>query len=317
MYFTQLPNHAEPGFNEKAHFHKFETHNIVFNADSSKSNCDYHVGCLSIKRVLSGEEWYGIENVRIALRPGSLLILNNDQPYSSCIDNEKQVRVQSFFFKKDFAKAILQDALRSPTYLLEYPFEPGDKMPEFFQALHVGSPQLQNKLSDLITALDIQGYSSCLVDEHLTFLLHEMIGMQYADLQLAKKVNGIKSSTQKEIFKRLCITRDILHSSYKENPDLDFLSRMSCLSVPQLIRQFKRVFGTTPHQYLCQIKLKYAAESLKLIEAPVQEIAWECGFENISAFCRAFKASYRLSPTAFRRVNYPSVKGKNSAYFFS
>ena len=306
MYFTHLPNHADPAFNEKEHFRKFETHNIVFNADSSKSNCDYHVGCLSIKRVLSGEEWYGVEKVRIALRPGSLLILNDNQPYSSRIDIEEKTRVQSIFFKKDFAKAVFQDALRSPAYLLDYPFEPGDKLPEFFQTLHTGNPALQKRLSDLIDALDIQGYSSCLVDEHLTFLLHEMIAIQHAHLGMAKKVNGIKLSTQKEIYKRLCVTRDILHSSYKENPDLDYLSRMSCLSVPQLIRQFKRVFGTTPHQYLCQVKLKYAAESLRVTEAPVQEIAWECGFENISAFCRDFKASYRLSPNAFRKFNHRS-----------
>jgi AraC family transcriptional regulator len=100
MYFTSLPDHTKPGFDERSHFSKFKKHNIIFNALSRYSNCDHHVGCLSFKTVLSGEEWYGIGNRSIAVRPGQFLVMNDDQPYSCRIDNGESARVLSVFLKE-------------------------------------------------------------------------------------------------------------------------------------------------------------------------------------------------------------------------
>src|SRR5882724_5501463 len=74
MYFTSLPDHTKPGFDEQAHFGKFKTHNVIFNALSSGVHCDHHVGCLSLKTVLQGEEWYGVNHRHVALRPSQFLI---------------------------------------------------------------------------------------------------------------------------------------------------------------------------------------------------------------------------------------------------
>ena len=56
MYFTQLPDHSIPGFDEQAHFDRFKKQNMIFNAFSRQSHCPNHVGCLSIKTALAGEE---------------------------------------------------------------------------------------------------------------------------------------------------------------------------------------------------------------------------------------------------------------------
>jgi transcriptional regulator GlxA family with amidase domain len=85
--------------------------------------------------------------------------------------------------------------------------------------------------------------------------------------------------------------------------DLSAISNLACLSVPQLVRQFKFVFHATPHQYLVRIRLKRAAELLKLTNKPVHEITWKCGFENFSAFCRAFKSEYGVQPGHFRKMS--------------
>src|SRR5688572_14971410 len=113
MYFTSLPNHNESGFDEQLHFSKFNRHNIIFNAKSSRSHCPKHVGCLSIKTVLSGEEWYGIDNHQLAVRPGKFLILNNDQEYSSRVDTSEETSVLSIFFMKEFASSVFRDVLDS------------------------------------------------------------------------------------------------------------------------------------------------------------------------------------------------------------
>ena len=96
MYFTSLPDHQKPGFDEELHFSQFKQHNIIFNALAGKSHNVHHVGCLSIKRILSGEEWYTIDNHQLALRPGRFLILNDEQDYFCRFDMLEWMNTWSF-----------------------------------------------------------------------------------------------------------------------------------------------------------------------------------------------------------------------------
>ena len=303
MYFTSLPNHNESGFDEQLHFSKFNRHNIIFNAKSSGSHCSHHVGCLSIKTVLSGEEWYGIGNLQLAVRPGQFLILNDDQEYSCRVDTPEETGVLSIFFMKEFASSVFRDVMHSEETLLDNPFESGNKPLEFFQTLYDADPSIQKKLLDLINSLEEYGYEPNLVSEQLVFLLYDLIRFHKIETSRADGINAVKPSTRLEIYKRICIVKDFLHSYYMEKPNLSDVSSTACLSVPQLIRQFKTVFKVTPHQYLIRIRLANAARLLKHTSTPVREITWMCGFENVSAFCRAFKSAYGVQPVSFRKMS--------------
>lgn len=303
MYFTSLPDHSAPSFDEETHFSQFKRHNIIFNAMAGKSYCVRHVGCLSIKTILSGEEWYGVDNHQLAVRPGQFLILNDAQDYLCRVDTAGEVRIQSVFFRTAFASAVFRDVLTGEDALLDDPFETGNQPLEFFQTLYDMDIRLERKLAGLMAALNEHGYDGNMVDERLVFLLHHLIHTHKKETARANRVNAVKPATRKEIYKRLCIAKDILHSSFMEKLELSGLSQAACLSSPQLVRQFRAVFHTTPYQYLTGIRLAHAAGLLKHTSAPVHEITWRCGFENTSAFCRAFKAEYGTSPLFFRMVH--------------
>lgn len=300
MYFTSLPDHKRPGFDEELHFSQFKRHNIIFNALAGQRYSVRLIGCLSIKTILSGEEWYDINNHQLAVRPGQFLILNDDQDYSCRVDTAGEVRIQSVFFKAAFASSVFRDALSKEETLLDNPFETGDQPLEFFQTLYDTDPGLEQKLGGLITELNEYGYDSQMVDERLVFLLHHLIRTHKKEAERAARVSAVKPATRKEIYKRLCVAKDFLHSTFMDKQDLSGISNTACLSSPQLVRQFKAVFHTTPHQYLTRIRLSHAARLLKNTSAPVHEITWRCGFENTSAFCRAFKTAYGLPPLHFR-----------------
>jgi len=299
MYFTSLPDHSDPAFDEQLHFSRFKQHNIIFNALSYKSHCDRHVGCLSIKTIFSGEEWYGIDHHQLVVRPGQFLILNDDQEYACRMDSAVKVRAVSVFFRNEFASAVLRDALCREESLLDTPFERGQPL-EFFQTLYDTDPGLQEKLLGLVDTLDENGYDSNTVDERLVFLLHHLIRTHKKEAERTGLVSAVKAATRNEIYKRLCIAKDLLHSNFMEQPDLASISHAACMSVPQLVRQFKAVFRTTPHQYLNRLRLAHAASLLQQSSTPVHEITWMCGFQNTSAFCRAFKAAYGLPPLDFK-----------------
>jgi len=301
MYFTELPDHSKPGFDEALHFSNFKKHNVIFNAQSSGSNCEHHIGCLSFKSVLNGEEWYGFGHHDVAVKPGRFLLLNNEQEYSCRITGGESTRTVSVFFKKEFALSVFHDALHSDYTLLDDPMNIGEKMPEFFQTLQPVSSPLQLKLAELINALDKEGYNSQMVDECLIYILHNLIGIQQSNLQQVANIDALKPATRMEIYKRLCVARDFLHSTYNNNPNLDDIGKEACLSVPQLVRHFKAVFGATTHQYLKQVRLQHATELLKSTRNPVHEITWMCGFDNVSAFSRAFKTAFGEQPREYRK----------------
>ena len=302
MYYTRLPDPSEPGFDEQRHFSQFKKHNVVFNAWSSEAHCDDHVGCLSLKTVLSGEEWYAIDGRRLAVRPGRFLILNEDQRYACRIQKGEPAKVLSIFFKKEFAGAIFRDCLRSEEASAEEPFHTGNDTLEFFQTLHPVGPQLLHQLSGLTTHLESMGDYTGLTDEHLLFLLRQLVRTYKSEVNGSGRIDAVKASTRKEIFKRVCFARDLLHSAYREKLDLDTISKAACLSVPQLVRQFKYAFRVTPHSYLARVRLHHAADFLRRTELPVADVSWQCGFDNVSAFGRAFKAEYGIQPGQYRRA---------------
>jgi AraC family transcriptional regulator len=302
MYLTSLPDHSHPGFNEASHFRRFKEQNVIFNTLSRTSYCDEHVGCLSFKTILYGEEWYGIDNRRLAIRPGQFLILNDEQNYSCRINSLEHVQGFSVFFQNEFASEIFRNTLKSDLELLEDPFCWKNEQPFFFQTLHTIGPDLQLQLNKLIKDLQSDGYHAG-TEEQLVFLLRYLIKTLREDSKRSGEIAAIKPASKNEIFKRVCIARDVLHSTFMEQMDLKVLSTASCLSVPQLIRQFKSVFNVTPHQYLVRIRLEQAAALLKNTKDPINEITWACGFENVSAFCRAFKNAYGKQPLIYRQTN--------------
>jgi len=248
---------------------------------------------------MTGEEWYGIGRRQVAVRPGKFLMMNNHQDYSSRIDTAAPVKSLSIFFTTEFASSVYQDLIDSEE-LLDHPLPYKIKNPKFFQTLEDIDPGLMLKLNKLISDIELHGYSRSIADEHLVLILRGLISSQLLGPDKTSSVNAVKRSTKMEIYKRLCIAKDFLESYYAEQPSLEAISGTSCMSVPQLIRQLKLVFNYTPHQYLMRTRLKRAAELLNHTRLPIHEITWKCGFENLSAFCRAFKSAYGCPPARFR-----------------
>jgi len=300
MYFTSLPDHSQPGFDEQLHFSRFRKSNVIFNTTAQAGGCDDHVGCLSIKTILSGEERYGVGNRNLVVRPGQFLILNDNQSYSCRVD---RARVFSVFFKREFAARVFYDYRVTEEASLDNPFITDTGAPEFFQTLHEIDGALQSKLSTLVSVLERNCYDADEISEHLLYLLRQLIHVHNKETQQAMRVSAVKQSTKTEVYKRLCSAKDVLHSSFMNKLDLDTISAAACLSMPQLIRQFKVVFHCTPHQYLMRLRLQHAADRLTNDKDQVSEITLQSGFENTSAFCRAFKAAYGVSPEVFRKQN--------------
>jgi AraC family transcriptional regulator len=64
---------------------------------------------------------------------------------------------------------------------------------------------------------------------------------------------------------------------------------------------FKRTFGVSPHAYVMKRRVGMAAEVMLNSDAPLSEIAVNCGFADQAHFSRQFRRAMGRTPSAWRR----------------
>ena len=79
------------------------------------------------------------------------------------------------------------------------------------------------------------------------------------------------------------------------------LSRLVRSSPSYFSAAFKRTFGASPHAYLMTRRISLAVELMLSSDAPLSEIAINCGFADQAHFTRTFKKLRGMTPGYYRR----------------
>jgi AraC-like DNA-binding protein len=80
-------------------------------------------------------------------------------------------------------------------------------------------------------------------------------------------------------------------------PDLAARAGLSAFRFDQRIRA---LFGLTAGQYLSRLRIDRACDRLRRTDAPLSQLALECGYADQAAFTRQFGKSVGLTPGAYR-----------------
>ncbi len=100
--------------------------------------------------------------------------------------------------------------------------------------------------------------------------------------------------------RRLLRARDTIDRSYAMPLDVAALAEVAHVSPAHFARQFRAVFGETPHRYLQRRRIERAMELLRDTERPVTEVCLDVGFASLGTFSRTFSAVVGESPSAYR-----------------
>lgn len=93
---------------------------------------------------------------------------------------------------------------------------------------------------------------------------------------------------------------------------LDTLSSELCMSPSQLIRKTKAIMNITPYNLIIRMRMEYAANEIINSDKTINEIAFECGYQEKSNFSRAFTKYYGTNPLQYKKDSGKGNKTKSS-----
>jgi AraC-like DNA-binding protein len=102
------------------------------------------------------------------------------------------------------------------------------------------------------------------------------------------------------LYQRIVKAKLYIDAHYRESIDLSNISDEAYFSKFHFIRTFKRIYGSTPHQYLTTVRIAAAKGLLKKGET-VSAVCYEVGFESLTSFSGLFKKLNGVTPSEFQQ----------------
>jgi AraC-like DNA-binding protein len=87
-----------------------------------------------------------------------------------------------------------------------------------------------------------------------------------------------------------------------KRPAIRALARVAGMSIYQLDRRMRRVFGLTTGQWLLKSRISHASAILIETSLPIADVALRAGYADQSSFTRQFRRSTGLTPSEYRKL---------------
>lgn len=143
----------------------------------------------------------------------------------------------------------------------------------------------------------------------MIYLIEKMLGHQEAvmaskilminahdDSQLAFSVFRFQHDHADDSIKKI---QRFIEANYPEVINLEKLAADHHMSVRNFIRRFRQATGNTPLEYLQRVRIEAAKKLLENTREGIENIALQCGYEDISFFRKIFRRQVHMTPKEY------------------
>jgi AraC family transcriptional regulator len=272
---------------------------IFYIREKKFEECDWHVTRLSLNFNFDGPQIYFVGNREYRISPEKYLLINEGQSFKTSAHSETENRMVTVAFKVGLAEQIYTTLSHDHDYLLDHPFlQHGDF--QLFEKTYPMDDYLKRKILFLLQA-NPDKYPCEQLNDDLEEMLARLLLIQKGVQNDLLSINKVRTSTRKEIYKRLQWALEYINNHYQDNIGVEDLARYACLSSFHFKRLFKAYFSESPYQYIKRLRLEKAGELL-LKGLPVNEVCKAVGWEDPSSFIRLFKKTMAVTPNQYKML---------------
>lgn len=272
--------------------------NVVLNARAKQHRVDGYVGPLSIKTVLTGQVAWVVDGRELVVDRSSFLILSAGERYSMNIDADRPVETCCVFFAPGFVERVALDRTSPLKEALDVPDRATPVLP-YLSALHSDRDRAMVRRVHTLAPRCKDALTPSGFEEDFLLLAGALLEFYGQIREEESRIPATRESTRQELYRRLLIGREYLHSHGWGAVSLADVARKACLSPFHFHRGFTQAFQQTPHEYLTGLRLEQARRMMAG-GATVLEACVTVGFSSASAFSRLFRARYGVAPSAVR-----------------
>jgi AraC-like DNA-binding protein len=277
MIYNELKQHGRDDF-------PFELYQV--NADHPKYEMAFHWHTnLELIWVKTGELTLTLDNRSLLLQSDEIAIVNSEVVHGASPQN---CVYECIVFNLAFLKtgnlacdAFLDDLLSHNAYLNEKPTD------EVTLSL-IRNLFLEISLNRIGTEFKVLG------------LFHSFLGEMQQKNQFTAYLPPTNGHDEKKVVKLKTVLKYI-RENFAKDITLEDMSAVAGFSSKYFCKFFKDMTGSTPINYLMTYRIERAARKLLGSDLSVTQIAFDCGFNDLSYFIKTFKAFKHTSPKEYRK----------------
>jgi AraC family L-rhamnose operon transcriptional activator RhaR/AraC family L-rhamnose operon regulatory protein RhaS len=140
-------------------------------------------------------------------------------------------------------------------------------------------------------------------------LAHDHPGREYFAYSYFRLIVGLLSrfySREHEFdaiaIERLAEVLNHMERHFAEPLSMEILTKIAQMTERSFLRNFHLATGTTPHNYLLQMRINRAADELRNSRKQITAIAFDVGFNDSNYFTRQFKKRIGMTPILYRNI---------------
>ena len=265
---------------------RFADHTLLTETITKPYSFAQHIPGAGILTMISGTGRFAINDETIALDPTRYFLIDQGSRLSIRLQRP-EAQPLFLFFQAD---AVHEALTKYHTDLC------------WLQRTHPTNAALKDRLEWLIRlGSTCSSFSVLKADAMIRDILLDLVRQALAAEATAGRLAVARRSTRIELFKRLSLAREWIHANYASPLPLESMAEIAQLNRQHFLRMFRDCFGSTPHQYLMEVRLAAARELLVDTTEPVTAICRMTGFESPPSFSGLFRRRFGASPLAYRR----------------
>ncbi|HLP74648.1 MAG TPA: AraC family transcriptional regulator [Bacteroidales bacterium] len=129
---------------------------------------------------------------------------------------------------------------------------------------------------------------------------------EYRVLSSPASINSFMLKENEKMQKAL----EFILQNFHNKIQIEELLEITNMSYPSFYTHFLRNYKMSYKQYLLEVRINYACKLLKTKSYNVSEIAYNCGFGNLSNFNRQFRKIKKLTPSRYQKELFDVEPGE-------